>query len=294
MNSSSVIASGEITVVLNVYRRPHMLERQLRALFSQTVPVSKVIVWQNSFKDVPPVESQDSRVTILRATDNHKYHGRFAGALLARTEFVAVFDDDVIPGDRWLENCLTTFARKPGILGGAGIVLTSDSYVSHQKIGWFAPSRRVREVDLVGHAWFFQRNWLKYFWYDEPLSWDTGEDIAFSFFAKKYGGIRTYVPPHPPETLNLWSNTEGAAPGSDEVASWKAFPQHYELRDECVRLARSKGWKTVYRTLVGRIGYYSFRHECGVYTAYFFKQWALEKAQSLLRALRPTDTPPSR
>lgn len=34
----------------------------------------------------------------------------------------------------------------------------------------------VVQVDLVGHAWFMNKCYVKYMWFEEPLHWDNGED----------------------------------------------------------------------------------------------------------------------
>ena len=33
--------------------------------------------------------------------------------------------------------------------------------------------------------------------YEEPVSWDNGEDIHLSYSIKKFGNIESYVIPHP-------------------------------------------------------------------------------------------------
>ena len=54
---------------------------------------------------------------------------RFAYALNAKTEYIAMFDDDTIPGPLWFENCLNTMKRHEGLLGTIGLVLdTPHSY----------------------------------------------------------------------------------------------------------------------------------------------------------------------
>jgi hypothetical protein len=57
---------------------------------------------------------------LVLCSENAYFHGRFALALLATTEYVAIFDDDSIPGCDWFANCLETMARTPGILGTNG------------------------------------------------------------------------------------------------------------------------------------------------------------------------------
>lgn len=245
---------ADITVVLNVYKRPQNLQKQIDAIKNQTIKPKEIWVWQNCSNDqgAPQMESE-YRVLGLSGIDkwitsnhNWKFIGRFAMAQMAQTKFVAVFDDDTIPGPRWFENCLQTFQTNPGILGGIGIVLHSDdNYHDHHRHGWATHNDKVEEVDLVGHAWFMPKEYLKYMWYEEPFTWENGEDIHLSYCAQKYGNIKTFVPPH--DNIDKSSSTLGYELGVDEVAT--SHPRNhsvfYEERNNCVKHATTNGWRRV-------------------------------------------------
>ncbi len=133
-----------------------------------------------------------------------------------------------------------------GILGGSGVILLEKSYAPFEKVGWNGKHLNVpTRVDLVGHAWFFRQEWSKYLWMERPYTWDNGEDIMFSFLAQKYGGINTFVPPHPETNKDLWSSDYalGNQIGNDENASWKKG-SHYEVRNEICRFCIDNGWQT--------------------------------------------------
>jgi hypothetical protein len=71
-------------------------------------------------------------------------------------------------------------------------------------------------VDIVGHSWFFEKDWLKYFVREEPQVYDkisNGEDVHFSFMLQKYANIPTLVPPHPTSDTSLW--------GSQTKTAWE-------------------------------------------------------------------------
>ena len=61
---------------------------------------------------------------VLISSDNAYFHARFALALLAQTEYVAIFDDDSIPGPEWFENCrrLKHLIKPMNRLGLLGVV----------------------------------------------------------------------------------------------------------------------------------------------------------------------------
>jgi hypothetical protein len=89
------------------------------------------------------------------------------------------------------------------------------------------------------------KDYLRYLWYEEPYSWDNGEDIQLSFLAQKYGNVRTIVPPHPPEDHSLWGSLpeKGSKYGNDSAATYIHAKSHDNLRDEIALSQINKGWK---------------------------------------------------
>lgn len=206
--------SGEITVILTVYKRPHVLRQQLDAVRNQTHAAKQIIIWKNHADgyDIPEDIRNDKTLQIIDSNHNYGVWARFSVGLLANTEFVCVFDDDTIPGKKWLENCITTMKQVNGLLGTIGVVFDPNvdkySVIRHPRPGWEAQDDVPIQVDIVGHSWFFKREWLHYLWeitpdYDVFLR--SGEDIAFSYVLQKHG-IFTYTPPHPKNDLEMFGS----------------------------------------------------------------------------------------
>ena len=237
-----------ITAILNVYNRKHLLEQQIEAIKKQTVPPEEIWIWVNHSDKNKDTDFSNLPYKVISSNHNFKFHGRFALGMLAKTEFVAFFDDDTIPGEQWFENCLATVqSGNDGILGSAGIILTETGYQNHLKVGHNnGGNESLVEVDLVGHSWFMAKNHLRYLWYKEPYTWDNGEDMQLSFQAQKFGGIKTFVPKHPKGNTQLWGSLpEFNEHDSDENASHKVLENHLSIRDEIVIHQLSSGWKTV-------------------------------------------------
>jgi len=240
----------DITVILNAYRRPYNLERQIKSIKEQNRPPKQIWIWVNDHEDLSGFDFEALGVDrVFRNDHNWKFYGRFSAALLADTKYVAIFDDDTIPGSQWFENCTQTMKETPGILGSAGVILHNNTYNPHTRIGWPAENTKTTEVDLVGHAWFFERSWLKYLWYEPPTTWDNGEDMQFSYMAQKHGGIKTYCPPHPPDNKALHGSIYGNELGIDSKAtSTNSAVSHqtfFSERDFCVQKAIAGGWQLV-------------------------------------------------
>lgn len=237
-----------ITVILTAYRRSEYLAEQIAALRNQTVAPDEIWVWSNRSEDqLLDVSALADRVVV--SNTNFLFWGRFALASLVRTEFVAFFDDDILPQPRWFENCLKTIdAGHDGILGGSGVLLPAEGgYASKNKAGWNgAQNSDVTEVDLVGHAWFMRKRYVRYMWIEEPEYWDNGEDIHLSYMALKHGGIKTLVPPHPEADQSLWCCRPdfGKAVGRLKVATYQT-QDHRGTRSAIVDKYRADGWKIV-------------------------------------------------
>ena len=241
--------SNDITVILNCYRRPEYLKQQIEAIRNQTTKPHQLWLWVNHHEDNADIDfSQLDVDRVIKNDYNWKFYGRFAGALLADTKFIALFDDDTIPGPQWFDNCLKVMDESPGIMGGVGVILKDDRYYGHERVGWSSHNTETAEVDLVGHAWFFERDWLKFLWMERPFTWENGEDIQFSYTAQKYGGIKTYVPPHPSDQPDLHSSLRGYEMGVDSKATSTARNHNvfYAQRDACVKNAIINGWKPTF------------------------------------------------
>jgi len=241
-----------ITVILNCYRRPQNLQAQIESLLKQTIPPEQIFIWMNDseelhYFDWGEVEKliKEHNIRTVPSNYNWKYCGRFALACLVDTEFTAIFDDDTIPGPEWFENCINTHHETPGIMGGVGVRLRTDcAYQPNIRDGWVNANEQTVEVDLVGHAWFFPAEYIKYMWMEKPV-WDNGEDMHFSAMCQIHGGINTYVPPHPMNDRKKWSSLYGVQLGIDAVAS-SAVRNHnkfYKERNAVVQRLRGLGWR---------------------------------------------------
>jgi Glycosyl transferase family 2 len=223
--------TADITVVLTVYRRPHTLIQQLDAVQNQSVPPQSIIIWKNQYDGITLPEIPEhlmKNVSIIDSGKNFGVWARFAVSLLANTPYVCVFDDDTIPGRRWFENCLNSMKIREGLMGTIGLVFHTNNYWEYNRVGWDSKNncnnKDLTEVDIVGHSWFFKREWLCDLWsiapdYSKFLTY--GEDIAFAAFLQKKG-IPTLVPPHPHGQWDLFGSHPQLAwkYGSEEVGIW--------------------------------------------------------------------------
>lgn len=240
--------ANSVCAVMNVYTRTQYFEEQLDAILNQTVKPHEIIVWvnyheknqafvNNELQTLIDSKNHD-KIRVIQSNHNWKYHGRFAGSFLAQSEYVCVFDDDTIPGQGWFENCIKSMKIKNGAMGSIGEIYTTDLNKDGEwickvwkQIGWkkYPPNDNLTRVDVIGHSWFFRKEWLKFMWMEEPVTWNVCEDIQFAYCLQKYGGIYCYVPPQPNEIDFVCGSLKGDDYGADESASYLINRESWNL-----------------------------------------------------------------
>jgi glycosyltransferase involved in cell wall biosynthesis len=229
-----------ITVILNVYKRSKNFEAQMNALMSQSIKPKEILVWENGEEFVPNKFREN--LTVTRSSTNFGVWARFAYALNATGEYICMFDDDTIPGSKWLENCYKTMLKTPGLLGTRGLVFDSPLvYSMYREIGVYGQNETTEKVDIVGHSWFFKREWLSVYWFDFENRFQSqlaGEDIHFSYVLQKYLKLPTLVPPHPKNKPDMWgsepdlarklgSDKQSISQSSESLKRFENALQHY-------------------------------------------------------------------
>jgi FkbM family methyltransferase len=233
---------GEVTVILNGFNRPENLSEQIDAINNQTIKPKEILLWLNNSEGFD--KNLTDKITTVTSNKNFGVWARFAFALNANTEYICIFDDDTIPGVKWLENCVETMKTHEGLLGTKGLVYRDDtSYHYHDVYGWDNPNTETVQVDIVGHAWFFKREWLWVMFRELPPQGHNfhrvGEDMFFSYTLKKYLDINTYVPPHPINQRELWGSLKGWQYGTIKASSELSIGEMQHFYSKLIL----SGWK---------------------------------------------------
>ena len=197
-----------ISVILNAYKRIDFLDYQINKIQEQTIKPSEIMVWVNNEQSINLKKKPN--VVYCDCSKNLGVWSRFSLALNCQNPYVAIFDDDTFPGKDWFKNCINVMEKHNGLLGSRGVKFSSrDKYFVGEEHGWNNPNEDVKQVDIVGHAWFFKREWLSTFWRELPdlkQSVFVGEDMHFSYMLQKYLNLKTFVPPHPKDNRKLWGS----------------------------------------------------------------------------------------
>lgn len=232
-----------ITTILQTFRRPDYLKSHVEAIRNQTIKSDKIIIVHNE-SGINFDFSEYKDCEIIYSSVNHKYHLRFAIGLLEKSDYLFFYDDDTTPGIEATANFIETIEKYNSIVVGNGRSILPN-YTQICPAGWGVPKNEAIECDFGGHLWACKREHLNYLWRETPINFENGEDISFSALAKIYGGIRTFVPPHPVNDKTKWSSLKGMEYGADKNASYINNPIHYQERIEIIKYYISKGWKPI-------------------------------------------------
>ena len=242
----------DVDVVLTCYKRPQILRQQLDAVKNQTLVPRRIFLCQDGIDGYYKIELNDK---ILSEFDACKISATNCGVWkrfefaeeICKSPYVCIFDDDTIPGSRWLENCHMNMMQRRGVYVTNGVLLrTLEGYPrNHLNAGWYRPNKKTCAVDFGGHSWFMDRKCLSWMlakpWCKKYKL--VGEDMTLSFAAKEHG-FGTYVPQHPEKILSLWGSLPhfGLKYGTNEVAI-SINPDNLNAMTRIVKEISAAGWK---------------------------------------------------
>lgn len=207
--------TSNITAIVNVFRRDNILDKQIDSIREQSIPPKSIIIWNNGNKKIDLSKyKSDPFFKVFDCNYNSGVWSRFIISLLADTEYICIFDDDTIPGNNWFKNCMNCMNEKEALYGTIGVIFRDTGlYNVYRRYGWdgnnFGNNDYSKPVDIVGHSWFFKKEWISHFLREPPKVneyFSVGEDISFSFMLQKYANIPTYVPPHPVNDMSLFGS----------------------------------------------------------------------------------------
>jgi len=116
---------SDLTVIVSCCQHPYNLRSICQAIRAQTVKPKEI--WLHYNGDPGALDRGDLFDEVVCSTGDFK--SRFATSLCADTYYSLVCDDDCFLGNKWIENCLKTIERSPGIIGPIGNVLYKDYLV---------------------------------------------------------------------------------------------------------------------------------------------------------------------
>lgn len=147
LRSDSADSPGDITVLVPTFRRPDALRSCLDALAVQTCSPAEVIVVirQGDADSELAAESFKAplRLRVVRVESAGQVQALNRGLAAARSDFVAITDDDAMPRPDWIERIVRHFTVPDvGAVGGRDVVHSGDGIVEKQvkvvgRVSWY-------------------------------------------------------------------------------------------------------------------------------------------------------------
>ena len=230
---------SDVSVMLTSWNRPHTLLPQLQAIRSQTYQPAEVVVFRNS--GLPMPKGVIGTHKTIEYSWNAGVWPRFLACMEFTTRYVAVLDDDTIPGERWLESVMDYMADAEAVYGAAGVTFPEGTRHPREYWGWSRPMEDGVQVDLIGHSWVFPRRLLQVFAALDRRGGPTcGEDMHLCFSAQSVG-LPCFVTPHPESDKSIWGSLNGKL-GADDKALWST-PGEEEKKLAAFNAYRADGWR---------------------------------------------------
>lgn len=236
-----------ITAVVPSFRRHANLPVIIDRIRNQTHKPERIIVWNdNSGKYGEDVHFDGDDIIVVNTNTNlWKDFGSLVVGYLTDTDYVTRVDDDMPPGRKWFEWCVSHQEDTPGNYGYYGVTLNNKgSYQGNTHIRSKIGNDELVQVDSVGNSWFYPIDSLCCMLRERPFTFRSVTDLHHAFMSQKYGGYKCYVPfPSDEEALpcHRWDDLPF---GTGDRAMWQD-EEHYVMRNKYVRWAVRNGWKLV-------------------------------------------------
>lgn len=253
---------ADVTIVLNIWKR-HYFEEQLEALLKQSILPKEIWVIHyethvdiqkalNKFRIVFP------NIIIINSGKNLKYFGRLSIAINANTKFLWFLDDDIIPGNNYLKNCLKNCIANNSIICCSGRIIPKNNLRPEEfnpntlksiYIGDYPGEKKSFNycatnsyVDYGCQSYFIKREWLSIIWSIWPITFLSGEDIHLSATCKLKLDIDTIVI----QQTNLFNTGNLKIKyGRDKNASWRDS-NFINIREKVFKYhIENNGWRPI-------------------------------------------------
>ncbi|WP_447529196.1 hypothetical protein [Vreelandella sp. TE19] len=237
------------TAIITLYKRQDYLPEQLMAIKNQSIPPDSIIIIQNeNHIEIDPFIIQKFNLKVIRSDINSLYFRWIVGYLVDSC-YVCVFDDDVIPGSRWIESCFAASRKFNALVGPSGRRAAPKKKEKAWKSIENLSVNTYEFCDWVCNSYFFKKEWIKYVVEASRYgnTQKTFDDIQLATTLKMYGDINTVVPPQV-DKKSIFNGHIRREYGHDEHALWKRHASdHADQRRELIQKLDESGFPWVTR-----------------------------------------------
>ena len=214
--------------MLGLHRRPANFHRVFQAVLDSSAVVSRVIFTLNGspfaedFRSLveharqhAAVVARGMRVDLVESSSEAGFYFRFSAALLLDTRYVAIVDDDILLGRRFLSYCLKLLHTKRfyGLLGARGDTSAWGQFAGAENVGQRRHELQGVHSDDLWSVFVMPSSWVKLLFRERLWTTVTGEDMSIARAVRKYLSLPAFIVPGVFQLNSLqnrsWTDGEG-------------------------------------------------------------------------------------
>lgn len=146
----------DLTVFITVHDRPERLAEQTRAILTQSVKPKLNVAWV-TFKGQPVGDAQFF-MPVYSPIDWGPLP-KFSFAKHVSSKYVAILEDDIVPGPQWLEAATAFLENNDVIIGAVGVRINEDG--TETVYDWENQTGELTPVDYAKGGWIMKREHLE-------------------------------------------------------------------------------------------------------------------------------------
>lgn len=231
-----VTPRGDVTVILySSGEQPQLLAQQLDAIRRQTMQPGELYVHVDGSSNHD--ERSLMKLGTARTPMNVGRHFRLALAREAKTKYVAILEEDAIPGSRWLERAVLALTQAdgeeheagPAVVACSGVLQGSPDPADAHPVGPELPrGDATLVVDFGRQGWVFAREFARVA--ESLLRVGSSSDSLGILLAAAAGGagIPTVVLDYGQDREN-WGTTQPKSVGLDPHDTAAAFAAYLDM-----------------------------------------------------------------
>lgn len=196
--------------MLGLHKRPANFQRVFQSILGSSAPISRVIFTINGspfaelFRSLiddarrdPAVAARGMKLDVVESSSEVGFYFRFSSALLLDTQYVAVIDDDMLIGPRFLSYCLKLLHtnRFYGLLGSRGDNSAWGQSGGAENVGRRSFALQGVHSDDIWSVYVMPSSWVKLLFRERLWTTVSGEDMCISRAVRKYLNLPAFIVP---------------------------------------------------------------------------------------------------
>lgn len=234
----------EWTAIITLFKRKNYIKQQLDAIINQSIPPKEIfIIINGSYITCHDIKKMNFPNIQIISSDINSLYTRWIMGYNAQTDYIFVFDDDIIPGKYWAMNALRCMIKYNALIGSTGRKFdTCGRHKFFKEVLHEENQNKDIACDWICNSYLFKKEWIKYAvtmqrYKDQFMTYD---DIQLAASLNIFANISCYVPMQPDSYEQLKGSLYEEY-GADMNAVWR-ISNHNNFRRDYVYELVAKGF----------------------------------------------------